>query len=186
MMNYTVEKVNGNITLIKITEPNTKGEMLVIELVECTNPCGKNSLPYLWKKHGYTDRVLETYLSIHTHCTDSENNCYHRYNPQIKLSEDGKRNVINFDWMFENTEENKEKLINECIRLFETAIGKSATEEKMEKINKYAKENGLKVVFEKPDEWRELLGISSPCGSVVITDRKTFKQKNYTKALYVY
>ncbi len=186
MKNYTVEKGNGNTSFIKVTEPNTKGETLVIEMHECTNPGGKDSLPYLWKKHGYTDRVLETYLSIHTYCTDSEGNCCGRYNPQSKLSEDGKRNVINFDWMFENTEENKQKLINEVIRRFESATGKSATEEKMEKINKYAKENGLKVVFEKPDGWRELLGISSPCGSVVITDRKTFKQKDYTKALYVY
>lgn len=186
MMNYTVEKGSGFITLIKVTELNIKGETLVIELVECTNSGGKNSLPYLWEKHGYTDRVLETYLSIHTYCTDSEGNCYNRYNPQLKLSEDGKRYVINFDWMFENTEENKQRLINECIRLFESATGKSATEEKMEKVNEYAKENGLKVVFEKPNGWRELLGISSPCGSVVITNRKTFKQKDYTKALYVY
>lgn len=185
-MNYTVEKGNGSITRIRVTEPNTKDETLVIELVECKNPGGKNSLPYLWGKHGYTDRVLETYLSIHTYCTDSEGNCYGRYNPQTKLSEDGKRYIINFDWMFENTEENKQRLIDECIHLFESAIGKSATEEKMEKVNEYAKENGLKVVFEKPDGWRELLGISTPYGSVVITDRKTFKQKDYTRALYVY
>jgi len=95
MMNYTVEKGCGSTSLIKITEPNTKGETLVIEMHECTNPGGKDSLPYLWKKHGYIDRVLETYLSIHTYCTDSEGNCYSRYNPQSKLSEDGKRYVIN-------------------------------------------------------------------------------------------
>ncbi len=186
MMNYTVEKGNGSITWIKITGANAKGETLVIELSECTNSGGKDSLPYLWKRHGYTDRVLETYISIHTYCTDSEGNCYNRYNPQLKLSEDGKRYVINFEWMFENTEENKQKLINEVIHLFESAIGKSATEEKMERINKYAQENGLKVVFEKPDGWRELLGISSPCGSVVITDRKNFKDKNYTRKLWIY
>jgi len=44
----------------------------------------------------------------------------------------------------------------------------------------------LEIFFEKPEGWRELLGISLPCGSVVITDRKTFEQKNYMKALYVY
>ncbi len=186
MMNYTVEKGAGSLTLIHVIEPNAKGETLLIELSECENPGGKNALPVLWEKNGYIDRVLDTYICIHTYVTDTECNCYGRYNPQSKLSEDGKRYVINFDWMFENTEENKQKLINECIHLFESATGKSATEEKMEKVNKYAKENGLKVVFEKPDGWRELLGISSPCGSVVITDRKTFKQRNYTKALYVY
>ena len=186
MKNYTVEKRCGNITLIHVTEPNEKGETLLIELSECTNPGGRNALPVLWKKHGFIDRVLDTYISIHTYVTDSEGNCYGRYNPQTKLSDDGKRNVINFDWMFENTEENRQKLIDECIRLFESATGKSATEIKMEKCEAYAKENDLEIVNEKPEGWHELLGISAPSGSVVITDRKTFKQKEYKRALYVY
>lgn len=185
-MNYTVEKGCGNITKFYITEKNKKDESLMIELVECTNSGGKKSLPYLWHEAGYTDKVLDTYLSIHTSCTDSEGNCYIRYNPQIKKSDDGKRNVINFDWMFENTEENKQKLINEVIRLFGSATGKSATREKMERCEKYASENGLDIMTEKPDGWNELLGISSPAGSVVITNRKTFKQNDYKRALLVY
>lgn len=84
MMNYRIEKGNGNITWIYVTESNQKEETLIIELVECTNPGGKDTLPYLWHKAGYTDKILNTYLSIHTHCTDSEGNCYRRYNPQIK------------------------------------------------------------------------------------------------------
>ena len=186
MSKYTVEKCCGSITLFHVTEPNEKGETLLIELSECENSGGKNSLPALWKKSGFIDRVLDTYISIHTYVTDSEGNCYGRYNPQTKLSDDGKRNVINFDWMFENTEENKQKLIDECIRLFENATGKSATEEKMEKCEAYAKENDLEIVNEKPDGWHELLGIYTPSGSVVITNRKTFKQKEYKRALYVY
>lgn len=187
MMNYTIEKYTEHLTKIYITEKNGKDESLMIELLECTNPGGKNSLPYLWYKAGYTDKILDTYLSVDTSCTDSEGNCYHRYNPQTKRSDNGKRNVINFDWMFESTEENKQKLINECISLFESATGKSATQEKMEKCEKYADENGLKIIInEKPEGWRELFGISSPAGSVVITDRKTFKQKDYKKALLVY
>lgn len=186
MMEYTIEKGNGSLTWIYITEPNRKEETLTIELSECKNPGGKNALPYLWYKAGYTDKILDTYLCIHTYCTDSEGNCYGRYNPQTKESEDGKRNVINFDWMFENTEENKQKLINEVIRLFESAIGKSATQEKMERCNKYADENGIEILTEKPEGWKELLGISAPIGSVVITNRKSFKQKDYKKALLVY
>lgn len=186
MMAYTIEKYTDSLTKIYITEPNKKEETLTIELSECENPGGKNTLPYLWYKAGYTDKILDTYLCIHTYCTDSEGNCFGRYNPQTKESEDGKRNVINFDWMFENTEENKQKLINEVIRLFESATGKSATQEKMERCNKYANENGLEVVTEKPEGWHELLGISSPVGSVVITDRKSFKQKDYKKVLLVY
>lgn len=187
MMKYTIERYSDHLTKIYITEKNGKDESLMIELSECTNPGGKNSLPYLWYKAGYTDKILDTYLSVDTSCTDSEGNCYHRYNPQTKRSNDGKRNVINFDWMFENTEENKQKLINECIRLFESATGKSATQEKMEKCGKYAGENGLKIIMnEKPEGWHELFGIASPAGSVVITDRKTFRQKDYKRALLVY
>lgn len=186
MKKYTVEKKCGSITLIHVTEPNAKKETLLIELSECENPGGKNAIPVLWHKHGFTDRVLDTYICIHTYVTDSEGNCFGRYNPQTKLSEDGKRHVINFNWMFENTEENKQKLIDECIRLFESAIGKSATQEKIEKCEAYAKENNLEIVNEKPKGWRELFGVSSPCGSVVITNRQTFKQKDYKRALWVY
>ena len=183
MKNYTVEK-NGCTTWIKVTEPNEKGEILIIELTECTNIGGKNALPVLWKKYGYMNRVLDTYLSIHTYCTDSEGRCCCCYNPQITVA-DGRR-VINFAWMLENTEENKQKLIGECIRLFESAKGKSATEEKMEKISAYAKENNLDIVTDKPDGWRELPGIPSPRGSVVITSRKRFWDKDYKEMLLVY
>lgn len=186
MMEYTIEKGDGSITWIHVVESNKKGETLTIELVECVNPGGKNSFPYLWYKTGYTNKVLDTYLCIHTYCTDSEGNCCRKYNPQIKMSEDGGKSVINFDWMFENTEENKQRLINETIRLFESATGKSATQEKMEKCKKYASENDLDIVTEKSVGWRELLGIVSPVGSVVITNRKSFKQKNYKKVLLVY
>lgn len=88
--------------------------------------------------------------------------------------------------MFENTEENKQKLIDEAIRLFESATGKSATQEKLEKCEKYARENKLNIVTKKPEGWHELWGIASPDGSVVITNRKTFKQKDYKKTLLVY
>lgn len=186
MMTYTVEKYTDSLTKIYITQPNKKSETLMIELMECKNPGGKNALPYLWYKAGYTNKVLDTYLSVDTSCTDSEGNCCHKYNPQTKRSKDGKRNVINFDWMFENTEENKQRLINEVIRLFESVTGKSATQEKMERCAKYATENGLEIVTEKPDGWHELFGISTPCGSVVITNRKSFKQKDYKKALLIY
>ena len=186
MSKYTVEKGCGSITLIHVTEPNEKGETLLIELSECENPGGKNALPVLWKKSGFIDRVLDTYICIHTHVTDTEGNCFSRYNPQNKLSEDGKRYVINFDWMFENTEENKQKLIDECIRIFESATGKSATEEKMEKIETYAAENGLEIINEKPEGWRKLNGISCPRGCVVVTNKKRFKDRNYTRKLWIY
>lgn len=187
-MTYTINKERSNefVTWITVNEPNAKGETLIIELHRCTNPKGKNALPELWKKHGYIDRVLDTYIGIDTYCTDSEGNCYGRYNPQTKLSDDGKRNVINFDWMFEDTEENEQKLIDEVLRLFGSATGKSATQEKMEKIETYAAENGLEIINEKPEGWRELNGISCPRGCVVVTNQKSFKDRNYTRKLWIY
>ena len=43
---------------------------------------------------------------------DKEGNCYGRYNPQI-LPHGTK---INFDWILEATEENKERILNEIIK----------------------------------------------------------------------
>lgn len=113
---YTAEYQGGTRTLYSFAEPNTKGERIQFELTACHNPGGKDSLPYLWKKHKFIDRVLETWWNLQVYVTN-ENGCFGRYNPTVKLSEDGKRQVINFDWMLEATEENKQKLIDEVYRL---------------------------------------------------------------------
>lgn len=196
MMKYTVEKGNGGLTWLYVTEPNQKAETLTIELVECENPGGKNSLPYLWYKAGYTDRILDTYLCVHTYCTDSEGGCFGRYNPQEKRSDDGKRNVINFDWMFENTEENRQKLINEVIRLFESATGKSATEIKLEKIHQFANKRGLDIYTEIPEGWKENFAMTFPSGCTrIVNGERFFKHDNagkltvnpnYKEAVYIY
>lgn len=113
---YIAEYQGGTRTLYSFTEPNAKGERIQFELTACHNPGDKNSLPYLWKKHKFIDRVLETWWNLQVYVTN-ENGCFGRYNPTVKLSEDGKRQVINFDWMLEATEENKQKLIDEVYRL---------------------------------------------------------------------
>ena len=46
MNKYTVEKGCGSLTWIHVTEPNEKGETLLIELSECTNPGGKMPFRY--------------------------------------------------------------------------------------------------------------------------------------------
>lgn len=119
MRKYTVEKMSETRELITFAELNAKGEKIQIELVKGTYSGHNYSLPYLWKKHGYIDRILETYWSITTYATENgrKGTCWRRYNPQTKLSEDGKRQVINFEWMFEATEENRQKLIAEVERL---------------------------------------------------------------------
>lgn len=187
--NYTVKQLVPTVLWFTFNEKNKKGEELTIELTLCTDSDSKNSLPKLWHKNGYIDRVLDTYWAVSTCVKDSEGRSWGKYNPQTKLSEDGGRMVINFDWMMEATEENKEKLIDEVYRIFSEATGKSATEEKIEKVMEYAKINKLEVVTEIPEGWEKRNYATDPCGSISICNCKmgdTFKaikEKRYQRKL---
>ena len=92
MRKYTVENRSKYTELITFDELNSKGEKIQLEIVKCTNPGGKHSLPYLWKKHGYIDRILETYWSITTYATEDggKGTCWgatiHRPNYQMMES----------------------------------------------------------------------------------------------------
>lgn len=116
MRNYKIEKASETREYLIFEDQNAKGEKISIEFVRCTDSDYKRSLPKLWKKKGYIDRVLKTYWSIDVMATDKKGT-WGRYNPQVKLSEDDKRQIINFEWMFEATPENKKKLIEEVERL---------------------------------------------------------------------
>lgn len=185
--NYTVEQMAETRWFLNFTNINQKGETLVIEITKCENWGSKNSLPNLWYKHGFIDRVLETYWSIETYVRDTEGGCWGAYNPQTKLSDDGKRNVINFDWMFEATEETKEKLINEVFRLFSIATGKTATEEKHDKVRVYAERYNMEVVTEIPEGWIKAESMTAPKGSILISNMKfnlqTLRDKSRKEAL---
>lgn len=180
---YTVEQMAETRWFYTFTEPNVKGETLVIELSKCTNWGGSNALPVLWEKKGFIDRVLETYWSVSTYVTDTEGACWGAYNPQEKLREDGKGMVINFDWMFEATEENREKLIGEVFRIFSSQAGETATETKKRKIIEYAKEYNIKLYDSIPEGWFDLNYCTAPIGSTWIGNYKSFKDKNKQKGL---
>lgn len=184
---YTIKQSAETVWWYEFTKPNAKGETLIIELSLCTNSGGSHALPVLWKKNGYIDRVLETYWNIEVYVTDTEGASWGRYNPQTKLSEDGKRLVINFDWMLEATEENKEKILNEVYRLFSTATGKTATEEKHDKVRAYAKKYNIEVVTEIPEGWFKTETMNDPIGSVRISNTKlslkSFRDINRKEAL---
>ena len=171
----------------KFSETNKKGEKIIIELSKCNNSGGNHALPILWFKNGFIDRVLETYWGIEVDCTDTEGRCWERYNPQHKISNDGKRTVINFDWMFEATEQNKALLINEVYRLFSSAIGETATEEKHRKVREYAKEHNIEVLTKKPEGWINLNYCTAPIGSTYIGNVKpnihNLKDKDRKEAL---
>ena len=171
MMKYEIEEPKGfGSTWIKVIGKNAKQETMTIEIVHCENPGGKNSLPYLWYKNGWTDKVMETYISCNTYVYDSENGCYGGYNVTEKY--DGKRNVINFDWLLEDTEENRKKIIEACIELFESAIGKSATEKKLEHVMEVARERDMEVVSEIPKGWKKNPLMTDPWGAVTIDNGK--------------
>lgn len=179
---YTIEQMAETVWLYKFTNTNGKGEKLVLELSKCEDWESKNSLPKLWENHGYINRVLETSWSIQTYVKDTEGNSYGMYNPQVKR-ENGK-NVINFDWMFEATEENKEKLINEVYRLFSAARGETATEEKKRKIKEYAIKNNIDMYKTIPQGWKVLDGsLTAPIGTVWISNMESFKSGNLKRGI---
>lgn len=184
---YTVEQSAERVWWYKFAEPNAKGETLVIELCKCTNSDGSNALPVSWYKHGYTDKVLKTYWSINTFVTDTEGACYERYNAQHKLREDGKGMVINFEYMFEATEENKENLLDEVIKTFYSQTGETATEKKYRKVREYAKENNIEVFETMPEGWIDLNYCTAPIGSTYVGNMKpsihNLKDKNRKEAL---
>jgi len=184
---YTVEQSAEKVWWYKFAEPNAKGETLTIELSLCTNCGGSHALPVLWYKSGMTDKVLETYWCISTYVTDTEGRCWIMYNPQSKRSDDGKRAVINFDWMYEATEENKEKLIDETFRLFSSAVGETATEEKVRKVREFAEKRKIEVMTEMPEGWINLGYCTAPIGSTYIGNMKpnfhNLKDTNRREAL---
>ena len=181
---YIIEQMAETRWFYTFTDTNKKGEKVIIELSKCEDNDSKSSLPKLWHKGGYIDRVLETYWCIETYVKDTEGNSFGRYNPQHKLSEDGKGAVINFDWMFEATEENKEKLINEVYRLASTAKGETATEVKNRKIKEYAKEHNIDIFKSIPAGWEILNGcLTAPMGTVWISNMKLFKSEDRKEAI---
>ena len=96
---------------------NKKGESLTLEVMACYNEKSPHCLPVIWHKNGWTDRLILNYWSIHTYVHDAEGSCWKKYD-LTKLSEDGKRRVIDFDWLLENTIENLEKMVAEILRRF--------------------------------------------------------------------
>ena len=158
---YTVSKSGERTFWIEFKEKNQKQESLVIELTKC-------EVPEVWHKNKYVSKDVETYWSSHTYVEDSEGFGNGGYNIQHKLSDDKKRFEVDFNWVFEATEENKEKLLSSIYNLFITATGKSATEKKLEKIKEYAKKHNIEVVTEIPEGWVRLDYATDPVGCVSI------------------
>lgn len=171
---YAVEQMSEVRWFYSFTDVNEKGERLIIELTKCTN----TSLPELWNKSGYIYRVLKNYWCIQTYVKDTEGNSFGIYNPQHKGM------GIDFHWMFEATEENRKKLINEVYQLFSSAKGKTATEKKKRQIREFAVENNIETYETIPQGWDKLNGcLTAPIGTVWISNMELFKNGNRKHAL---
>lgn len=110
---YTIEKMNqkGTREFYYFNDRNSKGERTEIEFVKIENDNNRH-LINLWYKKGFIKEKLENYWQVAVYVYDKEGNCYGKYNPQI-LPHGTK---INFDWVLEATEENKERILNEIIK----------------------------------------------------------------------
>lgn len=117
--NIEIEYATKYRTMYKFKEKNKKGESLSVEITEIyPDNTSKNSLPNLWKTHGYTNKLYNNYLYVQCYCRDKKGNCWGRYNPTTKLSDDGKRLVINFDYLLEVSEKNKQYLLDLIYKMF--------------------------------------------------------------------
>ena len=98
--------------LVRFEDKTKYGEIVEIVISYCyEDETTKNSLPRLWYKNGYTKELLTSYICIHTYVTLDDGMCYGYYNPQEKTTEDGKRRMINFDYMFPISKDNEKMLI---------------------------------------------------------------------------
>ena len=184
-MEYVEEKVMKNIWRYTFVDKNNKGESLVVVLDRLiTDMEDKKSLPNLWKKEGYIEEVKPTYWNIETYAEDTENNCFMGYNPQIKAED--KRRVINFEWMLEGTEENRQKILRQIYNLFMAATGKTATEKKKEELMEYIKERHLDVYDRLPEGWKIVEGaVAVPCGLTLIYNGGSIIKKTLKRAVLI-
>ena len=118
---YKIEECGSEIRrFYRFNGTTPKGETVLAEISECypfsAKGWGKNDLPTLWAKAGYTKEVLPNYLCLHTYVTDKDGHSYMDYNPQDRIAWDGKRRVIDFEWMLTVSQENIERLLSEVVR----------------------------------------------------------------------
>lgn len=96
---------------------NKLNERLVVEVNCCYNEKGKHTLPVLWFKNGWTDHLILNYIDVRPYVYNENGDCYDKYS-FTKTSEDGKRRVIDFDWVLDANETNLAKLITELLKRF--------------------------------------------------------------------
>ena len=107
---YQCEHTVPPVWWFTFADRNALGEEIVVEFRKNENTHGKHSLPAMWKRKGFIDKEPETWWGVQTYVTDRQGRCSGKYNPTTK---DGK---LNFEWLLEATEENRQKIIDEIYR----------------------------------------------------------------------
>lgn len=109
---------------VEFNKKNSKGEKLAISITHCeavmndNGSVSKHAVSYYWFQNGFTKKLLKSYLSVKTYVYDESDNCCisMKYNPQKTIVK--KQNMIDFDWLLEDTEANKKRLIDETLKRF--------------------------------------------------------------------
>lgn len=89
---------------------NKKGEDVTVQLSHLDLDC---SLGKMWKKRGVIPKSCKSAVTVDVWAIDEKGNVFHKYDPQT--TPDGR--YTNFDWMLEDSEENRNKIIAEVMRL---------------------------------------------------------------------
>lgn len=110
---YAIKKMNpkGTREFYCFNDRNSKDERIQVEFVKIEND-HKGHFINIWYERGLIKEKFKNYWNVIVYSYDKEGNCYGRYNPQI-LPHGTK---INFDWVLEATEENKECILHEIIK----------------------------------------------------------------------
>lgn len=97
--------------------PNSKGERLIVDISGCDHDKRRrNDLMNVWKRAGYVSEFMPSHITVDTYVYNRLGDCCMRYNPTIKPG--GAGYVLDFDWLLEDTEENRARLLDECARRF--------------------------------------------------------------------
>ena len=164
---FTMEKQPSSVfrAFFYAKEKNQKQETLCLELsVNNRGNHDKSKFPEKW-------------LSVQTYVTDSEGGCREAYNPILEPYEHGYK--LKDDMILEATKENVNKLLETIYNLFMSATGKSATEIKMEKIQKFAKERGIEIYTTIPEGWEENPSTCYPAGCRrIVNGKRIWKHEN--------
>ena len=95
------------------------GDNFMIEVSKCEHDLRKShDLMNVWKCAGYIQKPLKTHIYVNTYFTDEKGCCHGWYNPTCKLTPDGKRMVIDFDYIKEYNAENIQYLLAKCIEAY--------------------------------------------------------------------